>query len=47
MERTEPPGDYLGSYFFPDGKLGVVWTRFVLWTDAATLTRDIYFSRQR
>ena len=46
-ERTEPPGDYLGSYFFPDGKLGVVWTRFVLWTDQATLLRDIYFARQK
>jgi len=46
-ERTEPPGDYMGSYFFPDGKLGVVWTRFVLWTDAATLMRDIYFARQQ
>jgi hypothetical protein len=47
VERPEPPGDYLGSYFFPDGKLGVIWTRFGLWTDAATLTRDIYFARQR
>jgi len=46
-ERSEPPGDYMGSYFFPDGKLGVVWTRFVLWTDAATLMRDIYFARQK
>lgn len=46
-DRTEAPGDYLGSFFFPDGKLGVVWTRYVLWTDAVTLTRDIYFVRQR
>jgi hypothetical protein len=46
-ERAEPPGDYTGSYFFPDGKFAVVWTRTVLWTDAATLTRDIYFARQR
>ena len=45
-ERTEPPGDYSGSYFFPDGKLGVVWTRYHLWTDAATLVRDIFFARQ-
>ena len=45
-DRTEAPADYLGSYFFPDGKLGVVWTRYVLWTDAATLERDIYFARQ-
>ena len=46
-DRTGAPADYMGSYFFPDGKLGVVWTRYVLWTDAATLTRDIYFVRQR
>lgn len=46
-ERSEPPGDYMGSYFFPDGKLGVVWTRFALWTDQATLLRDIYFARQK
>lgn len=46
-DHTGAPADYLGSYFFPDGKLGVVWTRYVLWTDAATLTRDIYFIRQR
>jgi hypothetical protein len=46
-ERSEPPGDYMGSYFFPDGKLGVVWTRFVLWTDQATLLRDIFFARQK
>lgn len=46
-ERSEPPGDYTGSFWFPDGKFGIVWTRTVLWTDVATLTRDIYFSRQR
>lgn len=45
-ENAEAPGDYLGSYFFPDGKLGVIWTRYVLWTTAATLERDIYFARQ-
>jgi hypothetical protein len=45
--RTEAPGDYLGSYFFPDGKFGVVWTRSVLYTDQATLLRDIYFIRQK
>jgi hypothetical protein len=45
-EADEAPGDYLGSYFFPDGKLGVIWTRIVLWTDATTLERDIYFARQ-
>ena len=47
VEAAEPPGDYTGSFFFPDGKLGVVWTRRVLWTDAATIERDIYFARQR
>jgi hypothetical protein len=46
MENGEPPGDYLGSYFFPDGKLGVIWTRYVLWTSVATLERDIWFARQ-
>jgi hypothetical protein len=46
QQNEEPPGDYLGSYFFPDGKLGVIWTRYVLWTDATTLERDIYFARQ-
>jgi hypothetical protein len=46
MENDEPPGDYLGSYFFPDGKLGVIWTRYVLWTSVATLERDIWFARQ-
>jgi hypothetical protein len=45
-DRDEAPADYLGSYFFPDGKLGVIWTRYVLWTDAATLERDIYFAKQ-
>lgn len=47
VEASRPPGDYLGSYFFPDGKLGVVWTRRVLWTDVTTIKRDIYFVRQR
>jgi hypothetical protein len=47
VERPEPPGDYLGAYFFPDGKLGVIWTRFALWTDAATINREIWFARQR
>jgi hypothetical protein len=45
-DRAEAPADYMGSYFFPDGKLGVIWTRYVLWTDAATLERDIYFAKQ-
>ena len=46
-EKTDAPADLMGSYFFPDGKLGVVWTRYVLWTDVATLERDIYFAKQR
>src|SRR4051794_4477178 len=46
MENAEPPGDYLGSYFLPGGKLGVIWTRISLWTSATTLERDIYFARQ-
>jgi hypothetical protein len=47
VEADEPPGDYTGAYFFPDGKMGVVWTRRVLWTDVTTIQRDIYFARQR
>jgi hypothetical protein len=46
-ENAEAPGDYLGSSFFSDGKLGVIWTRYVLWTSAATLERDIDFARQQ
>jgi hypothetical protein len=46
-DHLQAPGDYMGSFFFPDGKLGAIWTRYVLWTSAATLTRDIYFARQR
>ena len=41
---SEPPGDYMGSYFNPDGTLGVIWTRRVL-TVGATLQRDIYYAR--
>lgn len=47
VEAAEPPGDYTGSFFFPDGKLGVIWTRRVLWTDVTTVERDIIFARQR
>jgi hypothetical protein len=46
VSAAEPPGDYLGSFFFPDGKLGVVWTRRVL-TIGTTLQRDIYFIKQK
>jgi hypothetical protein len=41
---SEPPGDYMGSYFNPDGTLDVIWTRRVL-TVGTTLKRDIYFAR--
>jgi hypothetical protein len=43
---SEPPGDYMGSYFNPDGTLGVIWTRRVL-TVGTTLQRDIYYARSR
>jgi len=46
---TEPPGDYMGSYFLPDGTLGVIWTRRELTADAlvtsAAVERSIYFAR--
>jgi hypothetical protein len=45
-DRDEAPADYMNSAFFPDGRLGIVWTRYVLWTDLATINRDIYFSGQ-
>lgn len=46
-DRAEAPADYMNSAFFPDGRLGIVWTRYVLWTDAATVNRDIYFAGQQ
>ena len=46
-DRDEAPADYMNSAFFPDGRLGIVWTRYVLWTDAATVNRDIYFAGQQ
>ena len=42
---TEPPGDYMGSYFLPDGTLGVIWTRRELSAGGASIERSIYFSR--
>lgn len=42
-----PPGDFLTSYFSPDSKLNVIWTRVA--GSAAGLTtiyRDIWFARQ-
>src|SRR5205814_4676187 len=45
---AEAPGDLMGSYFNPDGTLGVVWTRDVQRLDGvATLERDIYYARSR
>jgi len=41
---SEPPGDYMGSYFLPDGTLGVIWTRRVL-SAVVAIERDIYFAR--
>ena len=43
---SEAPGDLMGSWFNPDGTLGVIWTR----SDPATaglvrINRDIYFAR--
>lgn len=43
--NLEAPGDYMGSYFFPDGKLGVIWTRNTRLV--ATGVRDIYFTKQK
>jgi hypothetical protein len=47
--NTEPPGDYMGSAFLPDGTLGVIWTRRELTADAlvtsAAVERSIYFAR--
>jgi hypothetical protein len=42
----EAPADLMASYFGPDGKLSVVWTRRVFGIDGvATVARDIYFAR--
>ena len=43
---SEAPGDLMGSYFNPDGTLGVVWTRRVL-SLGTTLQRDIYYARSK
>jgi hypothetical protein len=42
---TEPPGDYMGSYFLPNSTLGVIWTRRELSVPGASVERSIYFSR--
>ena len=45
---SEPPGDYMGSYFLPDGTLGVIWTRRELVANAivisASVERSIFFA---
>jgi len=46
--QSQPPGDYMGSYFNPDGTLNVIWTRVVQRLDGvATIERDIYFARSQ
>ena len=45
---AEAPGDLMGSYFNPDGTLGVVWTRRIMSLDGiTTLERDIYYARSK
>jgi hypothetical protein len=49
---SSPPGDFLTSYFTPDSKLNVTWTRNVLTAGnpevaTALLYRDIWFARQQ
>jgi len=42
------PADLMGSYFGPDGKLSVVWTRYVVSVPGvATVARDIYHARSQ
>lgn len=43
---TEPSGDYMGSYFNPDGTLGVIWTfRDISVPGVASVARIIYYAR--
>jgi hypothetical protein len=44
--NLQAPGDYMGSYFFNDGKLGVIWTRYSSLSGVTTV-RDIYFAKQK
>jgi hypothetical protein len=45
---SEAPGDLMGSFFGPDGKLSVVWTRRVLSVPGVTtVMRDIYYARSQ
>lgn len=41
---AEPPGDFMSSYFNPDGTLNVIWTRREF-SAGTTLLRSIYFAR--
>lgn len=42
------PGDLMSSYFGPDGKLSVVWTRRVFGVPGVvTVARDIYYARSQ
>ncbi|HEY2973685.1 MAG TPA: sialidase family protein [Pyrinomonadaceae bacterium] len=41
---AEPPGDYMNSYFNPDGTLNVIWTRREF-SAGTTILRSIYFAR--
>lgn len=43
---NEAPGDLMGSWFNPDGTLGVIWTRRDPPIDGTTnISRDIFFAR--
>ena len=45
---AEAPGDLMGSWFNPDGTLGVIWTRGDPPVAGVTrISRDIYFSRSQ
>jgi hypothetical protein len=45
---SKAPADLMASAFGPDGKLSVVWTRYVFGVPGvATVYRDIYFARSR
>src|SRR6266849_3365458 len=41
---SAPPGDYMNSYFNPDGTLNVIWTRREF-SAGTTILRSIYFAR--
>lgn len=45
--EDEAPGDFLTSYFGPDGKLNIVWTRIVERIAPFVARRDIYYVRSR